>query len=77
MRRCCQPGSSVCDPLGVGLAVVAHVDRRRGALEDVELLRPLAEVRDALDRGGAGADDADALVGQPVSPPVESPPVYS
>ena len=70
IRRCCQPGVERGGPVGIGLAVVAHVDRRRRALEDVELLGRLAEVGDALDRRGAGADDADALVGELVEVPV-------
>ena len=38
-QRCCQPGVAIVgEPLGVGRPVVAHVDRRRRALEDVELL---------------------------------------
>ena len=49
-------------PLGVGRPVVAHVDRRRRALEYVEFLRVRAEVGHGLHRGGAGADDADDLV---------------
>ena len=53
-------------PLRVGRPVGAHVDRRRRALEDVQLLGAGAEVRHALHRGGARADDADALVGEPV-----------
>ncbi len=54
-----------CRPVGVGRAVVADVDRRRRALEDVQLVRTLAEVRHALHGGGAGADDADPLAGEP------------
>src|SRR6185369_1013408 len=41
--------------------VVLDVDRRRRALEDVELLGPFADVRNDLNRSGARADDADAL----------------
>ena len=52
------------EPLRVDRVVVAHVDRRRRALEDVELLARRGEVGDALHRRGAGADDADPLVGQ-------------
>src|SRR5262249_53386321 len=48
----------------IGLAVVAHVDGGGRALEDIELLRPLAEMGHALDRRGAGADDADDLVSE-------------
>jgi hypothetical protein len=64
MRRSLPTGLERRRPLGVGRPVVAHVDRRRRALEDVELLRRLAEVGHALHGGGAGADDADPLVGQ-------------
>ncbi len=52
-------------PLRIGRTVRAHVDRRRRALEHVQVLGSLAEVRDALHGGRAGADDADALVLQP------------
>ena len=34
------------------------------ALEDMEVLRLLGELRDQLDASGAGADDADALAGE-------------
>ena len=51
-------------PLGVGGPVVADVDRRRRALEHEQFLRRCSEVGHALHRGGTGADDADALVGQ-------------
>ncbi len=44
--------------------VIAHADRGRRALEDVELFRRAAEMRHALHGGRAGADDADALVGK-------------
>ena len=44
--------------------VVAYINRRRRALEDEELGRVAREIRDALDRGGSGADDAHSLVGQ-------------
>ncbi len=44
----------------------ADTDRRRRALEDVDLLRGPSELRDDLHRGGARADDADDLVGEPV-----------
>src|SRR5512143_450487 len=56
------------EPCRVGRPVVALVDRGRRALEDVELPGPLAEMRDALHRGRAGADDADGLVGEPGQP---------
>ena len=49
-------------PFRIGRLVAAHVHRRRRALEHVELLRVLAEMRHALNRGRAGADDAHALV---------------
>ena len=55
-------------PLRVGGPVVAHVDAARRALEHVEVLCRRAEVGHALHRGGAGADDADHLVRQPVQP---------
>ena len=64
IRRCCQPGCQAGRPLGIGRPVGAHVDRRRRALEDVQLLGGRAEVGHALHRGRAGADDADALVAQ-------------
>lgn len=51
-------------PLRVGRRVVAFVDGRRGALKDVEVLGVSGQERDDLDRGGAGADDGDALVGE-------------
>ncbi len=57
-------GLEVVEPVRVDGLVVADVDRRRGALEHVELTRGPRQVRDALHRGGAGADDADALVGE-------------
>src|SRR2546423_11192045 len=53
-------------PVGIGRAVAADVDRRRGPLEHVEVLRRLAEMRDALHRRGPRADDADPLVVQAV-----------
>ena len=70
IRRRCQPGSRLGCPLRIGRPVAAHVDRRRRALEDVQLLGRGAEVRHALHRGRAGADDADALVGQAGEVPV-------
>src|ERR1700683_1117651 len=49
-------------PLFVGRrALVAHVDRGRGALEHVELPDNLGEFRHRLNCGRAGADDADRL----------------
>ena len=47
--------------LGRRLALVAHVDGRRRALEDVELADDLGELGHDLHRSGTGADDADAL----------------
>ena len=44
-----------------GGALVAHVHRRRRALEHVQLAHDLRELRDHLHGGGAGADDAHAL----------------
>ncbi len=64
MRRSCQPGSRVAAHSGSVGTVVAHVDRRRRALEHVQLSRTGAEVRDALHCRGAGPDDAHALVGE-------------
>ena len=52
------------EPVGVDRVVVADVDRRRRALEHEQLAGVAGEVRDALHRGRAGADDADALVGE-------------
>ena len=51
-------------PLRIGRPVVAHVDRRRRALEDVQLFRGSAEMRHALHGGRAGADHRDAFVAQ-------------
>src|SRR5262249_10605768 len=47
----------------------AHVDRRRGALEHVEVLRRRRQVGHALHGRRAGPDDADDLVVQPVEVP--------
>ena len=63
-RSACQPGLSEAAHAGIGRRVVALVDARRGALQHVELLGVLAEVRHRLDRGRAGAEDRDALVGE-------------
>ena len=54
-----------------GLALVADVDRRRCALEDVELLGHLGQLGDRLHGGGTGADDPDhlALEVDVVAPP--------
>ena len=55
--RCAQASIS---SVGGG-PLVAHVDGRRRALEDVELLDDLGQLGDGLHGGGAGADDADRL----------------
>lgn len=57
-------------PLRVGGAVAADVDRGGRALEDVQLLGVGAEMGDALDGGGARADQGDAFVGEAVEIPV-------
>jgi hypothetical protein len=75
IRSCCQPGLQALRPLRIGRRLAPHVDRRRRALEDVELLGPLAQVRHALHGRGAGADDGDRLSFSFVRPPLESPPV--
>ena len=55
----CHPGLERREPLGVDRMVVAHVDRRRRALEHEQVVRgPRAAGCTAL-RSGAGADDAD------------------
>src|SRR5215216_976974 len=51
-------------PSRVRRLVSAHVHRRRGALEYVQVLRVSAEVRYQLHACGAGADECDALVSQ-------------
>ena len=53
-------------PLVAGFPVVADVDRRGGALEHVDTFRVLGEVRDDLHSAGAGADDADPYVAEPL-----------
>ena len=53
-------------PVGVYGLVVTHIHSRGRALEDVELARALGQVGHALHGGGAGADDADPLVADPV-----------
>ncbi len=63
-RSSCQPGFEALEPLDVGRAVAADTDRRRRALEDVELLGRLGQAGYGLHGGGTGADDADALVPQ-------------
>ena len=49
-------------PLGIGLAVVAHVDGRRGALKYVQLFGPFPQMRNTLHASGAGTDDANTLI---------------
>src|SRR5207302_9736291 len=44
--------------------LVADADGRWRPLEHEELVRGLRQLRDRLHRGGAGADDADALAAQ-------------
>jgi hypothetical protein len=56
----------VGEPLGIGRLVVAHVDRRRGALEHEQIAARPGEMGDALHRGRAGADDAHPPVAEPV-----------
>ena len=43
------------------LALIAYVDRGWRALEDVEFADDLGQLRNGLDRGGTGPDDADPL----------------
>ena len=66
IRRFCQPGVSVLTHSGsVGrLPRTSTDDGVRW--KTYSCLRVLAEVRHALDGGRAGADDRDALVGEPV-----------
>src|SRR5581483_5013510 len=52
------------EPVGVRGFVATHVDRRRGALEHVQLPGGAGQVRDALHGSRARADDGDSLVGQ-------------
>src|SRR5581483_7820169 len=52
------------EPVGVRGFVATHVDRRRGALEHVQLPGVAGQVRDALHGSRARADDGDSLVGQ-------------
>ena len=63
-RSRCQPGCSDCAHSRIGRFVAAQIDRRRRALEDVELLGVFADERHALDGGRTGADDGDAFVGE-------------
>ena len=51
-------------PFWIDRRVGADIDRRRRALENVELFAGARQIRHALHGGGAGADDADALVRQ-------------
>src|SRR5579863_4756105 len=51
-------------PFRIGRLVAALVNRRRRALEHVELLGVLAQMRDALDRGRARPDDSHAFVSE-------------
>jgi hypothetical protein len=51
-------------PLRIGVAIGAHVDRGRRALEHVQVLRRRTDVRHALDRGRARADHGHALAAQ-------------
>jgi len=44
-----------------GRPLIAHVDRRGGPLEDVQMAGDLGQLRDGLDSGRSGADDADPL----------------
>src|SRR5277367_2313929 len=50
------------DPFWIGRFVAAQIHRRGSALEYISVLGVLADVRDALDCGRAGADDRDAFV---------------
>src|SRR5580704_14090169 len=52
------------DPFRVGRPIAANVDRRRRALEHVQMLRVLSEMRHALNRRRAGANNGDALVAE-------------
>src|SRR5690606_20853381 len=58
-------GLKALHPLQIGRSVVAQLDGRRRALEDIEFLCPFAEMRHTLHGRCARADDADALVLQP------------
>ncbi|EHJ60873.1 hypothetical protein NSU_2033 [Novosphingobium pentaromativorans US6-1] len=51
-------------PVGIGGLVAARADGRGRALHDEEFPGAFGEAGDRLDRGGAGADDGDLLVGQ-------------
>jgi len=52
------------EPFGIDRGVGADVHRGWRALEDQEFLAGLGEMRDALHRRGAGADDGDPLVAE-------------
>src|SRR5438552_16176655 len=56
-------------PFWISRLVAALIHGRRRALEHVELLRVLAQMRHALNRGGPGPDDAYAFVVQFVQAP--------
>ncbi len=64
-QRCCQPDDrDARKPFRIDRRVGSDIDGGRRALEDIELLAGAREMRHALHGSGAGADDADALVGQ-------------
>ena len=64
IRACCQPGSNPAANSGVGGPVAALADGRRRALEHDDVLGRLRQRRQALDAGGAGADEPDDLVAE-------------
>ena len=70
IRSRCHPGSRAAAHDGVRRSVRPHVNGGGRALEDEQLTGRGGNVRNDLDGGGAGADDADALVGQAVQPAV-------
>src|SRR3546814_1946844 len=57
-------GLQPVSPVGIGRAVAAHVDGRRGPLHDIEMRGIARGIGNALDGGRDGADDRDALVGK-------------
>src|ERR1700756_1296684 len=61
-------------PLRVGRLIVSHVDRRRCALKNIEVLGIPAQVRNQLYACRAGADKRDTLVMQLVQTAVSIPP---
>ena len=64
-QRCCQPGVAISrEPFRIDRHVGAHVHRRRRALKHQQLPAGAREMRHALHRGCAGADDRDAFVGE-------------